>query len=190
MHPPNLLSIAEAAERLRAGQVVAYPTEAVYGLGCDPLRERPVRRILALKNRAAEAGLILVGDRYERFLPWVGAVDAALLERARRTWPGPVTWLFPRAAAVPDWLAGRHDTIALRVTAHPVCRALCATFGSAIVSTSANPAGAPPARSAAEVAGCFGDGIAGIVEGALGGAAGPSEIRDLATGRVIRASAA
>lgn len=185
-----MLSVAEAAERLRAGQVIAYPTEAVYGLGCDPLREEAVRRILALKGRRPEAGLILIADRYERFLPFVGEVAAGQLDHARRSWPGPVTWLFPRAAAVPDWLAGSHDTIALRVSAHPVCRALCAAFSGAIVSTSANAAGEPPARTAEAVAASFGAGIAGIVAGALGGRSQPSEIRDLATGRVLRESAA
>ena len=115
------------------------------------------------------------------------ALKEGLLDRALATWPGPVTWLFPRAPDVPDWLAGSHATIALRVTAHPVCRALCSSFGSAIVSTSANPRSDPPARSAAQVARYFGDALGGIVEGELGSDPRPSEIRDLASGRVIRA---
>ena len=184
------LSVSEAAERLRAGRVIAYPTEAVYGLGCDPMRESAVLGVLALKARKPEAGLILLADRYERFLPFVSGVEAGLLATARTTWPGPVTWLFPRAESVPDWLAGNHPTIALRVSAHPVCRALCAAFGGAIVSTSANPAGEPPARSPEAVTDYFGDRIAGVVGGALGGLRRPSEIRDLATGRVLRDGAA
>jgi L-threonylcarbamoyladenylate synthase len=102
------------------------------------------------------------------------------------SWPGPVTWLFPRSQYTPDWLAGSHVSIALRLSDHPVCRSLCASFGGAIVSTSANPRGAEPARSAEQVEEYFGSGVCGIVEGALGEQNLPSEIRDLVSGRVIR----
>lgn len=181
-----LLSVSEAAQRLRAGEVIAYPTEAVYGLGCDPDSESAVRRILELKKRPAAAGLILIADCFERFERYVARVPCGLLDRALATWPGHVTWLFPRADGVPDWLAGDHPTIAIRVTAHPVCRDLCATFGGALVSTSANPRSEDPARSAGSVWRYFGAGIAGVVAGQLGADAQPSEIRDLASGRVIR----
>ena len=182
----SLLSVSQAVDCLRAGAVIAYPTEAVYGLGCDPDDEAAVRSILELKSRPASAGLILIADEYARFERWVGPVRAADLARARAAWPGPVTWLFPRAESVPDWLAGTHPTIALRVTAHPLCRALCAAWGGPIVSTSANPRGADPARSAAQVEAYFGDALCGTVEGELGAGLQPSEIRDLATGRVLR----
>ena len=188
MPGPNLLTVEDAALCLRRGAVIAYPTEAVYGLGCDPGNERAVRRVLSLKRRPASAGLILIGDRYEQFLPFIGTVSAEQRERALAVWPGAVTWLFPRAPDVPDWLAGRHDTIALRLSAHSVCRALCAAFGGAIVSTSANPRGKLPARSARAVADYFGGELAGVVEGELGGSQRPSEIRDLASDRVIRES--
>jgi L-threonylcarbamoyladenylate synthase len=181
------LSVSEAAQCLRDGDIVAYPTEAVYGLGCDPGSEAAVRRVLQLKQRSEAAGLILIGDRFERFETFVSALPPGQLDRAMATWPGPVTWLFPRAAGVPDWLAGTHPTIALRVTAHPVCRELCAAFGGAVVSTSANPGSGEPARTAERVIAYFGDALAGIVRGALGRESRPSEIRDLATGRVIRA---
>jgi L-threonylcarbamoyladenylate synthase len=183
---PPLLTVRQGAQCLVEGGVIAYPTEAVYGLGCDPDNEAAVRRILQLKSRPESAGLILIADRLERFAPYIEAVSSELKERARATWPGPVTWLFPRAPAVPDWLAGAHPTIALRITAHPVCRALCEAFGGPVVSTSANPGGAEPARSAAQVAAYFGDALCGTVDGALGEQSQPSEIRDLETGRVIR----
>jgi L-threonylcarbamoyladenylate synthase len=186
MTNPALLSVGEATRCLRAGHVIAYPTEAVYGLGCDPTNEAAVRRVLQLKSRPEAAGLILIADQFERFEPFVGPLAAGLLDRALASWPGPVTWLFPRGAGVPDWLAGTHRSIALRVTAHPVCRALCGSFGGAIVSTSANPSSAEPARTAGRVAEYFGDALCGIVEGALGSREQCSEIRDLATGRVIR----
>jgi len=183
-----VLTVVQGAEYLSAGKIIAYPTEAVFGLGCDPASEPAVRRILQLKQRSAEAGLILVADCWERFAPFVQRVDPLQLDQVLATWPGPVTWLFPRAYSVPDWLAGTHPTIALRVSAHPTCRALCARFAGAIVSTSANPHGAPPATSARQVISYFADAIDGVVEGTLGPQQKPSEIRDLQTGRVIRAA--
>jgi len=182
----SLLRPAEAAERMRGGAVVAYPTEAVFGLGCDPENEAAVMRLLALKTRAVSAGLILIGSSFAQFDQWVGEVPASRLEQAVHGWPGPVTWLFPRGPRAPRWITGDHDTLAIRVTAHPVCIELCEAFGGPLVSTSANPHSAPPARSAGEVELYFGHFIAGIVAGALGGAARPSEIRDVRTGQVIR----
>jgi L-threonylcarbamoyladenylate synthase len=183
----------QGAEYLRAGKVIAYPTEAVFGLGCDPASEAAVRRILQLKQRSADAGLILIADCWEHLAPFVRQVDPEHLEKALATWPGPVTWLFPRADCVPAWLAGTHSatphpTIAVRMSAHTTCRALCATFAGAIVSTSANPHAAPPATSAAQVSAYFADAIDGIVAGELGTQQKPSEIRDLLSGRVIRAA--
>ncbi len=182
----SLLTVEEAAQCLRDGKVIACPTESVFGLGCDPGTETAVRQLLSLKGRSATAGLILIADCFERFETYTAPVSQALRLRAESSWPGPVTWLFPRADGVPDWLAGKHDTIALRLTAHPVCRALCATFEGAMVSSSANPSSAEPARSAGRVEEYFGPFLGGIVEGALGGNENPSEIRDLATGAVIR----
>jgi len=181
-----LLTIRQGAQCLLDGGVIAYPTEAVYGLGCDPDNESAVRKILELKNRPASAGLILVADRLEHFAPYIQAVSPEMKERALAAWPGPVTWLFPRAGRVPGWLAGEHDTVALRISAHAGCRALCDAFGGPIVSTSANPAAQEPARSVARVESYFPGQLCGIVQGELGGSDLPSEIRDLATGRVVR----
>jgi len=142
----SLLTVAQAAQSLRDGKIIAYPTEAVFGLGCDPGNEAAVRQLLSLKGRPATAGLILIADQFEQFNPYIKPVSEALQQRAGASWPGPVSWLFPRTESVPDWLAGNHDTIAIRLTAHPVCRALCAAFKGAIVSTSANPSSSEPAN--------------------------------------------
>jgi L-threonylcarbamoyladenylate synthase len=187
--PIELLSAAQAAGHLQAGRIIAYPTEAVYGLGCDPENESAVRAILHLKQRSPDAGLILIADNFQRLGPFVNLAAATNLDAAMATWPGPVTWLIPRAGSVPDWLAGNHSTIAVRVTDHPVARELCAAFGGAIVSTSANRSSEPPALSPSAVHGYFGSAIAGIVAGRLGDQSQPSEIRDLETGAVIRKSA-
>lgn len=181
-----LLDTAAAVEQLRAGQIIAYPTEAVYGLGCDPANEAAIRRLLALKGRPESAGFVLIASEFSQLLPWVSKLEESLIAKAMQTWPGPITWLFPRAADTPDYVAGTHDTIAVRITAHEPSRVLCDAFGSALISSSANHRAARPARSAAEVEAYFGDQIAGTLTGPLGGSERPSEIRDLATGTVIR----
>lgn len=186
MSGQSSMTIDDAVQCLRDGGLIAYPTEAVYGLGCDPENESAVRDLLELKGRPAEAGLILIADSFERFERFIKPLSDMHRDRAMAEWPGPVTWLCPRSEAVPDWLAGNHKTIALRMTAHPECRALCAAFGGAIVSTSANPRESEPATSAAEVDAYFGTAICGTVKGALGSQSRPSEIRDLATGKVVR----
>lgn len=186
MNAPTLLDTAAAVEQLQAGHVIAYPTEAVFGLGCDPRNEAAVRRLLLLKGRHESAGLVLIASEFSQLIPWVSEVDESLLDVAMKTWPGPVTWLFPRAADVPDYVAGRHDTVAVRITAHEPSRALCTAFGSALISTSANHTTAKPARSVAQVLDYFGSELAGILEGELGGSENPSEIRDLVSGKTIR----
>jgi L-threonylcarbamoyladenylate synthase len=182
----TLLDTATAAEQLRAGQVIAYPTEAVFGLGCDPANETAVRKLLALKGRHESAGLVLIASDFSQLLPWVADVSASLTDKAMQTWPGPVTWLFPRAKNIPNYVAGEHETIAVRITAHQPSRDLCDSFGSALISTSANHTSAAPARSAAEVDDYFGQSLGGILAGPLGDGSKPSEIRDLLTGAIIR----
>lgn len=182
----TLLDTADAVQRLKAGEIIAYPTEAVYGLGCDPFNEQSVRNILSLKGRPESAGFVLIASNLEQLKPWFGNIESALLKKAMTRWPGPVTWLFPRAEHVPDYIAGNHKTIALRMTAHPASRDLCEAFGCALISSSANISSAQPARSHAEVAAYFSDTIAGTLKGALGDGERPSEIRDLASGAILR----
>ncbi len=186
MNAQTLLDTAAAVEYLQAGDVIAYPTEAVYGLGCDPFNESAVRKLLLMKGRHESAGLVLIASEFSQLKPWIADVDQSLIDKAMQTWPGPVTWLFPRAAGVPDFVAGRHDTVAVRITAHGPSRALCQAFGSALISTSANHTTAKPALSASEVQDYFGSGLAGILIGDLGGGEKPSEIRDLVSGNIIR----
>jgi L-threonylcarbamoyladenylate synthase len=169
------LTIQQAVRCLQGGRVIAYPTEAVYGLGCDPLDESAVRQVLSLKQRPESAGLILVADDFERFKPFIEPLSEELEARAMSAWPGPVTWL-----------AGAHQTIALRIPDHPVCKALCEAFGGAIVSTSANPRSQAPALSAESVEAYFGTALCGIVQGDLGSGDKPSEIRDLVSSQVLR----
>ncbi len=181
-----LLDTAGAVEQLRLGHIIAYPTEGVFGLGCDPGNESAVREILALKDRPEAAGFVLIASDFSQLQPWIADTGAQRAGEAMATWPGPVTWLFPRAGHVPDYVAGAHPTVAVRITAHQPSRALCKAFGSALISTSANPTTAPPARSAAEVDEYFGARLGGILAGPLGGLERPTEIRHLGSGKIIR----
>lgn len=172
---------------LAAGGVIAYPTEAVYGLGCDPLNARAVERLLALKRRPRDRGFILIAAAREQLAPYIGPLeDTAVVEAMDTSWPGPTTWLVPPAVSVPRWLTGRFSTLAVRVTAHPIAAALCEEFGAPIVSTSANRHGAAAARTALKVRAIFGRELDGIVPGPVGGRRNPTEIRDARTGIVIR----
>lgn len=178
--------LQRAADLVRAGGVVAYPTEAVYGLGCDPRNAAAVRRILRLKKRPAAKGLILIAADLTQLQPFLAPLSEQMRKRVLPTWPGPVTWLLPAAPGTPHWLRGEHTTLAVRVTAHPPAAALCRAAGTALVSTSANPSGAPPARSAQEVRALFGEALDFVLEGELGGLARPTQIRDGCSGKVVR----
>lgn len=178
--------ITEVAQRLRQGQVIAYPTEAVWGLGCDPNNEQAVARILALKSRPMAKGMIMVSGNLAHFTPWLEALPLAAREQVQASWPGPNTWLVPDPVGVPRWVKGDHEQVALRCSAHPLIKALCDAFGGPIISTSANPASLPPARTEAQVRQYFGDALDAIVPGELGGLAQPTPIRDALTGAILR----
>ena len=177
--------IHSVARVVRAGGVIAYPTEAVWGLGCDPWNAVAVQRLLALKGRNAAKGLILVAASIEQFAFLLGDLPERWLDRLATTWPGPHTWLVPRGRLLPRWITGEHETVALRVSDHPLVRELCLTCGP-LVSTSANPAGRPAARSRLRVQQYFADQLDGLLNGSLGGRRNPSTIRDLASAAIVR----
>ncbi len=177
----------EAAAVLRAGGVLAYPTEGVYGLGCDPDQHAAFEKIFALKRRPPEQGVLLIAADFGQVRDWIGDAPPSAFERARAAWPGAHTFVFPRSARVPDWVAGGHAGIALRVTAHAPAAALCRAFGGPIVSTSANRHGEAPARSARDAIAIFGDELDGVVDAPLGGLDRPTPITDAVTGAIIRA---
>ncbi len=175
-------------DALNAGGVIAYPTEAVYGLGCDPDNEAAVLALLAIKQRPVEKGLILVAANYSQLLPYVD--DNAIPQEKRyqifSSWPGHVSWVLPASPAAPKWITGQFDSIAVRVSAHPVVQQLCLTYGKPLVSTSANLSGQPAITDKAELEHCLGAMLAAIVPGALGGATQPSQIRHALTGDIVR----
>jgi len=184
--PTQPWHLRRAAQLLRDGAVIAYPTEAVYGLGCDPLNAQAVMRLLELKQRPLEAGLILIAADFNQVEHFLEPVSASLRRKIFATWPGPVTWLLPARPEVPVWLRGRHDSLAVRVTAHAGCAALCRAYGGALVSTSANPRGRKPAQTPLQLRRYFDDSIDYLLPGPLGTRTRPSEIRDARTGKVLR----
>lgn len=173
-------------EALGSGGVVACPTEAVWGLSCDPASEAAVTRVLALKKRPVSKGLILVAASEEQLGYLLEDLPAGQRQRLSDSWPGPVTWLVPHRERVPAWVYGAHDTVAVRVSDHPIVRALCLAWGAPLVSTSANPGGARPPVAAFQVRRYFGGRLDAILPGSVGGAGRPTVIRDLATDRVVR----
>jgi len=176
-----------AAAVLRAGGIVAYPTESCYGLGCDPDNHGAVRRLLRLKRRDWRQGLILIADHADRLQRYLAPLPAPVSARLDASWPGPFTWLVPARPRVSPWLRGDHDSLAVRVTAHRGASTLCRAARRAIVSTSANRHGRPPALSAAAVRREFGAELDYILVGALGGQSRPSRICDAVSGALIRA---
>ncbi|MBA1203871.1 L-threonylcarbamoyladenylate synthase [Pseudomonas capeferrum] len=177
--------VQQAAREIRAGAVIAYPTEAVWGLGCDPWNEEAVDRLLAIKSRSVDKGLILIADNIRQFDFLFEDFPQDWLDRMASTWPGPNTWLVPHQDLLPEWVTGVHDTVALRVSDHPVVGELCALVGP-LISTSANPQGRPAAKTRLRVEQYFRGDLDLVLGGALGGRKNPSVIRNLVTGEVVR----
>lgn len=185
-------SVAEAAQVLQQGNVLAYPTEAVWGLGCDPFNELAFLDILKLKQRPIEKGVILLAGQLSQVEHLLTQVEPSIRERIVQSWTQrskterATTWLLPADDSIPQWIKGDHAQVAVRVTNHPLCMALCNAFNGFIVSTSANPAGLEPARSLQDANQYFGSNL-NYLNGDLGLSREASKILDASTGAVIRA---
>ncbi|WP_199610195.1 Sua5/YciO/YrdC/YwlC family protein [Flocculibacter collagenilyticus] len=175
-------------QALHDGGVIAYPTEAVFGFGCDPDNEFAVQRILAIKQRPVEKGLILIADNYSQLIKYVDDKRIPIDKRADifSRWPGSTTWLLPAAPSTPKWLTGQFDSIAVRVTTHPTVKRICNEFGNAIVSTSANRAGEEPVTSADQAIALFGNEVNMVVNESVGSNSQPSQIVCATSGKIIR----
>lgn len=182
------MDVAACAGLLRSGGLIAYPTEGVWGLGCDPRSEAAVLRLLALKQRGVDKGLILIAASEAQLAAFIDLAVLAEVQRdaVRASWPGPNTWIVPAAPAAPRWITGDHDGIAVRVTAHPVVRALCDAFGGALVSTSANLAGQPAPCMHVELDPRVVAGVDAVCSGETLGRQQPSSIRDARSGDTVR----
>ncbi|WOE30713.1 MULTISPECIES: L-threonylcarbamoyladenylate synthase [unclassified Acinetobacter] len=185
-------SVTEAAKCLKEGQVLAYPTEAVWGLGCDPYQQQAFQQILKLKQRPIEKGVILLAGHISQVEHLLQHIDPAIQQKIIASWSNrqpterATTWLLPAGDDIPQWIKGNHAKVAVRVTTHPLCVALCNSFNGFIVSTSANIAGLEPARSLQEANAYFQTEL-NYLNGDLGLSHEPSKIIDAETGIVIRA---
>lgn len=177
--------IREAVRHLAAGGIIAYPTETVYGLGCDPFNGTAVLHLLSLKKRSLEQGVILVASEFAQLEPLLQPLKPAVKKRVCNTAATPVTWVLPCLPEIPVWLRGKHKSLAIRVTAHPIAAGLCAARGGPLVSTSANIHGRHSTTSPLQVRKAFNGQLDYILHGPRGSNIA-SEIRDGLTGTVLR----
>ncbi|WP_341891657.1 Sua5/YciO/YrdC/YwlC family protein [Variovorax sp. YR752] len=161
--PATRPGLTRLAELIRQGGLVAYPTEGVFGLGCDPQSRASVEMLYALKSRPQAQGFLLIGAEVSQLEPYIDTdrLGAQRYAEMRASWPGPITWVVPRSARTPAWLVGGHGGVAVRVTAHAPAAALCRAAGTALVSTSANPHGLAAATTVEQVLAYFGESLTG-----------------------------
>jgi L-threonylcarbamoyladenylate synthase len=173
-----------ATDVLLRGGVIAYPTEGVFGLGCLPDDECALRRLLNIKRRDANKGLILIAADASQFDGWIDLPAGTFLPE-----PDPaqaITWIVPPGPHVTGLLRGNHENLAVRITTNPVAKMLCEAVGSPLVSTSANLSGKPTARNRFVLQRQFANVVDYVVPGDCGPASGPSEIRDFISGKILR----
>jgi L-threonylcarbamoyladenylate synthase len=179
-------SIFDIIPILKKGGVIAYPTEAVWGLGCDPFNRESVYRILALKNRPVHKGLILISGEAEHLTPWKDQLSPKQYQRLVSDTETPTSWVVPDTLIAPEWVRGDHASVAIRMIQHEQTRELCSHFGHVLVSTSANTAGHPPALTKDAVSQYFGDKVDAIFDAPLGHNNQPSQVKDLLCDTIYR----
>ena len=182
-------SVIEAAQAFAQGGIIAYPTEAVFGLGCDPDNNSAIEKLLSLKKRSADKGFILIASDYSQLQPYID--ESAISEKQKMQilsrWPGAITQVLPINKNISSLLSGVYKTIAVRITLHPDVIALCRKTGKAIISTSANLSGQPAAISWQNVIEQFPTQIDYLIKADTLGKLTPSTIIDGITGKVLRA---
>ncbi|MEK7810844.1 MAG: Sua5/YciO/YrdC/YwlC family protein [Pseudomonadota bacterium] len=185
MEPRATLTGRTLAAHLKRGGLIAYPTESCYGLGCDPRNRKAVQRILKLKQRPQRKGLILIASQFAQVARYIQPLTSNEQAKLQQDGAQAVTYLMPAKSSCPRWLRGDHDTLAVRLTAHPFAKQLCRNAGSALVSTSANRSGMRPVKMFAECQRLFGN-IVWVLRGKVGARKKPSAIRAWADGRILR----
>ena len=174
----------KAAEVLLDGGVIAYPTEGIFGLGCLPRDTDAVRRLLDIKKRDPSKGLILIAANASQFDDWIDLPDAVVIPEPDPKQP--ITWIVPASRRVPSVVRGDNAGLAVRITTNPVAGNICRSVASPVVSTSANLSGQAVAPDEETLRRQFGDLVDYVVPGACGPASGPSEIRELLSGKILR----
>lgn len=177
--------LRQALLTLEAGGIIAYPTEAIYGIGCDPEDDDALLEILWLKQRPPEKGLILIAADFNQLQDYIEPLPSEVLSKMLKSWPGANTWLVPVKPDVSPLLTGGRKTLAVRVTDHPIAAELCRQFGGPLVSTSANLTGLKPAKNAYQVRWQLPE-VDYVMTGPCGGLNQPSTIRDAMTDEILR----
>jgi len=180
--------IAAVCEKIRSGGVIAYPTEAVFGLGCDPNNLDSVNCLLQIKQRSPDKGLILIASDFGQLQPFLAPDISPTTEQMTAA---PITWIFPAAKTTSSLLTGDHETLAVRVSQHPLVQALCSTLNHPLTSTSANLSGEKPCKNIDEIIGQFmhhQPALSAALDGPTGGQLNPTEIRDARSGKILRHS--
>ena len=170
---------------LLRGGTIAYPTESIYGLGCDPKNKDAVNKLLMIKNRSLDMGLILLGSSTRGIDSWLKISNQqkqTLLMPTKK----PTTYLVPVTHKAPRWIIGKHSSLALRISTMPIIKTLNEILGCPIVSTSANSHGKQPLQTKEQVQKEFSEVLDYIVEGDCGRFIKPSTIIDIVTGKEIR----
>jgi len=186
----NKDELSDAILALSKQGVIAYPTESVFGLGCDPDSDIAIQKILDLKQRPAHKGLILIAANIEQLENYAdfSSLSPEQMDTIKATWPGPFTWVVPVQDSLSKLVSGDFNSIAVRVTQHPVVQALCTAYGKPIISTSANLSGKEACTSSLQVQQMFEDHplLDYVIEQPVSGLDNPSQIHDALTGKRLR----
>ncbi|PPI86517.1 L-threonylcarbamoyladenylate synthase [Candidatus Pantoea edessiphila] len=180
-------SIEKCIKELKQNGIIIYPTEAVFGLGCNPESKTAVKKLIILKNRSPNKGFILIAANYDQLKSYVADDKISAFQRNYMfsRWPGHVTFIVPTLPKTPKWIIGNFDSVAIRISKNPYVRKLCTKFGKPIISTSANLSNQNPCRTFEDVVKQFGQSFP-ILFGSTCGLKHPSEIRNIITGDLIR----
>ncbi len=186
----TVLDLSNALNALQHQGVIAYPTESVFGLGCDPDSAEAIEKVLRIKKRPAHKGLILIAANSEQLKKYADfdALNAEQLAAINKTWPGPFTWVIPAQKELCKLVSGDFDSVAVRVSAHPVVQQLCLQFGKPIISTSANLSGLAPCTTSAQVREMFAAQplLESIIDAPVSGLSAPSQIYEAQSGKRLR----
>jgi L-threonylcarbamoyladenylate synthase len=182
---PDAASLQEAAAVIKAGGIVAMPTDTLYGLAADPFSAAAVERVFAAKGRAAERALPLVAADITQVEEQLGALPPDGRRLAAAYWPGPLTLLLPRPSTMPEGVTGGLPHVGVRVPAHAVARDLCRACGGLLTATSANPSGAPASADPDDVERSMGEGVELLLDAGLTPGGPPSTIVNV-SGDVVR----
>lgn len=181
------LSLQKIVIALNEGKIIAYPTEAVFGLGCDPDNKKAVHHLLLIKQRPWEKGFILIAGDYKQLIPYIDEKKLTNLQKKMMISAETkvTTWVVPAKKNTPKWLKGKFNSLAVRITKFKLIKNLCFLYGKPLISTSANINKLPSCKTKEEVIAQFNNQVS-ILDGSIGGDKNPSEIRNIVTGHLYR----